>query len=173
MRQLTALDALFLAAENDRTHGHVSALGVYDAVTASGRPLDAALVRELVTERMHLLPPLRWRLAGVPFGLDHPYWVDEGIVDVEHHVRDVALPSPGDQHQLAEQVAHLIASHLDRARPLWEMYVIHGLQDGAVAVLTKMHHAAVDGVSGAEVMRVLLDDAAAGRELGPAPDVPD
>ena len=172
MRQLTALDALFLAAENDRTQGHVSALGVYDPVTASGRPLDAALVRELVTERMHLLPPLRWRLAGVPFGLDHPYWVDEGTVDVDYHVRDVALPSPGDQRQLAEQVAHLIASHLDRARPLWEMYVIHGLHDGAVAVLTKMHHAAVDGVSGAEVMRVLLDDAATGRELGPAPAIP-
>ena len=173
MRQLTALDALFLAAENDRTHGHVSAMGIYDPVTASGRPLDAALVRELVTERLHLLPPLRWRLAGVPFGLDHPYWVDEGICDVDHHVRDVALPSPGDQRQLADQVAHLIASHLDRARPLWEMYVIHGLQDGAVALLTKMHHAAVDGVSGAEVMRVLLDDAAAGRELGSStPDEP-
>ena len=171
MRQLTSLDALFLPAENDRTQGHVSALGVYDAVTASGRPLDAVLIRELVTERIHLLPPLRWRLAGVPFGLDHPYWVDEGAVDVDHHIRDVALPSPGDQRQLAEQVAHLITSHLDRARPLWEMYVIHGLQDGAVAVLTKMHHAAVDGVSGAEVMRVLLDDAATGRQLGPAPAV--
>ena len=171
MRQLTALDALFLAAENDRTHGHVSALGVYDPVTASGRPLDAALVRELLAERIHLLPPLRWRLAGVPFGLDHPYWVDDGTVDVDHHVHDVALPWPGDQRQLAEQVAHLIASHLDRARPLWEMYVIHGLQDGAVAVLTKMHHAAVDGVSGAEVMRVLLDDTATDRERAPAPDV--
>ncbi len=170
MRQLTALDALFLAAENDRTHGHVSALAVFDPVTASGRPLDAALVRELVTERIHLLPPLRWRLAGVPFGLDHPYWVDEGTVDVDYHVREIALPSPGDQRQLAEQVAHLISSHLDRARPLWEMYVIHGLHDGAVAMLTKMHHAAVDGVSGAEVMRVLLDDDATGREPGSTPD---
>ena len=100
MRQLTALDALFLAGENDRTQGHVSALGVYDPVTASGRPLDAALIRELVTERIHLLAPLRWRLAGVPFGLDHPYWVDEGTVDVDHHVRDVTLTSPGDQRQL-------------------------------------------------------------------------
>ncbi len=172
MRQLTALDALFLAGENDRTQGHVSALAVYDPVTAAGRPLDAALVRELVTQRIHLLPPLRWRLAAVPLGLDHPYWVDEGTVDVDYHVGEVALPAPGDQRQLAEQVAHLIASHLNRARPLWEMYVIHGLQDGAVAVLTKMHHAAVDGVSGAEVMRVLLDDAATGRKLGPTPDVP-
>ncbi len=171
MRQLTALDALFLAGENDRTQGHVSSLGVYDPVTASGRPLDAVLVRELVTERMHLLHPFRWRLVGVPFGLDHPYWVDEGTFDVDYHVREVALPSPGDQRQLAEQVAHLIGSRLGRARPLWEMYVIHGLHDGAVAVLTKMHHAAVDGASGAEVMGMLLDDAATGRELRPAPAV--
>ena len=166
MRQLTALDALFLAAENDRTPGHVSALGVFDPITASGRPLDAALVRELVTERMHLLTPFRWRLAGVPFGLDHPYWVDEGTFDVDYHVREIALPAPGDQRQLSEQVARLIGRQLDRARPLWEVYVIHGLADGAVAVLTKMHHAAVDGVSGAEVMGMLLDDAATGRELG-------
>ncbi|MFZ0904010.1 MAG: wax ester/triacylglycerol synthase family O-acyltransferase [Mycobacterium sp.] len=172
MRQLTALDALFLAAENDRTQGHVSALAVYDPVTAAGRPLDAALVRELVTERLHLLPPLRWRLARVPFGLDHPYWVDQGAIDVDYHVREIRLPAPGDERQLAEQVADVIASLLDRSRPLWEMYVIHGLHDGAVAVLTKMHHAAVDGVSGAEVMRVLLDDAATGREMGPVPAIP-
>ena len=169
MRQLTALDALFLAAENDRTQGHVSALGVYDPVTAGGRPLNAALLRELVSERMHVLTPFRWRLAAVPFDIDHPYWVDEGTFDVDYHVREIALPAPGDQRVLAEQVAHLVGSHLDRARPLWEMYVIHGLHDGSVAVLTKMHHAAVDGVSGAEVMGLLLDDAAAGRDLGATP----
>ena len=122
MRQLTALDALFLAAENDRTQGHVSSLGLYDPVTASGRPLNATLLRELVTQRMHLLTPFRWRLAAVPFDLDHPYWVDEGTFDVDYHVREIALPAPGDQHQLAEQVARLIAHRLDRARPLWEMY---------------------------------------------------
>ena len=165
MRQLTALDALFLAAESDRTQGHVSALGLYDPVTASGQPLNAALLRELLTERMHLLTPFRWRLAGVPFGIDHPYWVDEGTFDADCHVREIGLPAPGDQRQLADQVAHLIGSHLDRARPLWEMYVIHGLHDGSVAVLTKMHHAAVDGVSGAEVMGMLLDDTATGRKL--------
>jgi diacylglycerol O-acyltransferase len=84
---------------------------------------------------------LRWRLAGVPLGLHHPYWVDGGTVDIDHHVREITLPSPGDQCELAEEVARLIASHLERARPLWELYVIHGLQDGAVAVLIKMHHA--------------------------------
>ena len=171
MRQLTGLDAMFLAMENDRTPGHVSSLGVYDPVTMSGRPLDAALIRELVTARTHLLPTFRWRLACVPFALDHPYWVDDGTFDVEYHVRDVALPAPGDQRQLAELVAEMIGRRLDRARPLWEIHVIQGLADGAVAVLTKMHHAAVDGVSGAEVLGVLLDDTATGRAVQSVPEI--
>ncbi|MCU1694679.1 MAG: hypothetical protein JWR34_742 [Mycobacterium sp.] len=154
-----------------RTQGHVSVLGVFDAETVSGRPLDAALVRELVTARMHLLPTFRWRLASVPFGLDHPYWVDDGTFDVEYHVQDAALPAPGTQRQLADLVAHLIGRQLDRARPLWELYVIQGLEDCSVAVLTKMHHAAVDGVSGAEVLSVLLDDTATGRDLDAAPSI--
>lgn len=167
MRQLTSLDAQFLAMENDRVQGHVSVLGIYDPQTAVGRPLDAARVRELISERLHLLPTFRWRLAQVPFSLDYPYWVDDGTFDVEYHVRELALPSPGDQRQLAEQVARIIGRQLDRSRPLWEVYVIHGLEDGGVAVLTKMHHAAVDGVSGAEVMSILLDDTT-GRDLQPA-----
>ncbi|RAV18101.1 wax ester/triacylglycerol synthase family O-acyltransferase [Mycolicibacterium sp. GF69] len=174
MRQLTSLDAQFLAMENDRVQGHVSVLGIYDSHTASGRPLDASLVRDVISERLHLLPTFRWRLAQVPFALDYPYWVDDGTFDVEYHVREVALPSPGDERQLAEQVARIIGRQLDRTRPLWEVYVIHGLEDGprdgAVAVLTKMHHAAVDGVSGAEVMSILLDDTT-GREQQPAPAV--
>ena len=121
MRQLTSLDAQFLALEDGRTQGHVSALGVFDAETTSGRRLDAALVRELVTARMHLLPTFRWRLAPVPFGLDHPYWADDGAFDVEYHVQDAALPAPGTQRQLADLVAHLIGRQLDRAHPLWEL----------------------------------------------------
>ncbi|SON59221.1 Putative diacylglycerol O-acyltransferase [Mycobacterium simulans] len=171
MRQLTSLDAQFLAMENDRVQGHVSVLGTYDPVTESGRPLDAALVRELIGQRLHLLPTFRWRLATVPFALDYPYWVDDGTFDLEYHVRELALPAPGGQRQLAEQVARIIGRQLDRARPLWEVYVIHGLEDGGVAVLTKMHHAAVDGVSGAEVMSILLDDAATGRKPESAPAV--
>ncbi|OBI71382.1 wax ester/triacylglycerol synthase family O-acyltransferase [Mycobacterium sp. E740] len=174
MRQLTSLDAQFLAMENDRVQGHVSVLGIYDSHTAAGRPLDASLVRDVISERLHLLPTFRWRLAKVPFALDYPYWVDDGTFDIEYHVRELALPSPGDTRQLAEQVARIIGRQLDRARPLWEVYVIHGLddglKDGAVAVLTKMHHAAVDGVSGAEVMSILLDDTT-GREREPAPAV--
>ncbi|ULE31815.1 WS/DGAT/MGAT family O-acyltransferase [Mycobacterium sp. IDR2000157661] len=170
MRQLTSLDTQFLAMENDRVQGHVSVLGVYDAHTDSGRPLDAALVRELISRRLHLLPTFRWRLAQVPLSLDYPYWVDDGTFDIEYHVRELALPAPGSDRQLAEQVARIIGRQLDRARPLWEVYVIGGLDDGRVAVLTKMHHAAVDGVSGAEVMSILLDDTT-GREGDPAPPV--
>jgi WS/DGAT/MGAT family acyltransferase len=170
MRQLTSVDAQFLAMENPRVQGHVSVLGIYDPRTTSGRNLDAELVRELISERLHLLPTFRWRLAQVPLSLDYPYWVDDGTFDIEYHVRELALPAPGDRQQLAEQVARIIGRQLDRARPLWEVYVIHGLEDGGVAVLTKMHHAAVDGVSGAEVMSILLDDTT-GRKPEKAPAV--
>src|SRR3954463_864307 len=115
MRQLTSLDAQFLALEDGRTHGHVSVLSIYDARTVPGRRLDAELIRELITRRLPLLPPFRWRLAPAPFDLDYPYWVDDSDFDVEYHVREMALPEPGNQHQLADQVSRLIAHPLDRA----------------------------------------------------------
>ncbi|MEA2169627.1 MAG: diacylglycerol O-acyltransferase / wax synthase [Solirubrobacteraceae bacterium] len=157
MRQLTSLDTQFLAIEDGKTHGHVTALGIYDPSTAEDGVLTLDAIRDLVAARLHLLPPFRWRLAEVPFGLDHPYWFDDPEFDLEFHVRELALPAPGDERMLTEQVARIVARPLDRARPLWELYLIHGLADGRVAVLTKMHHAAVDGMSGAEVLSVLLD----------------
>ena len=171
MRQLTSLDAQFLALEDGRTHGHINVLGIYDAKTADGQELNAALVRDLVIERLPLLPPFRWRLVPVPFGLDHPYWIDDSDFDIEYHVRELALPAPGDDRPAAEQVSRIIARPLDRSRPLWELYVIHGVADGAVALLTKMHHAAVDGVSGAEVMSALLDGTTTGRTVAPSEPV--
>jgi WS/DGAT/MGAT family acyltransferase len=169
MRQLTSLDAQFLAVEDGRTHGHVAALGTYDPSTAPGGRLTLDAVRDLVAARLHRLPPFRWRLVEVPLGLDHPYWHDDPGFDLDFHVRELALPAPGDERMLAEQVARIVARPLDRARPLWELYLIHGLEDGRVGVLTKMHHAAVDGLSGAEVLSVLLDPAP---ETGPAPAAP-
>ena len=168
MRQLTSLDAQFLAAEDGKTHGHVSGLGIYDPSTAPGGSLTLDAVRDLVAGRIHLLPPFRWRLVGVPFGLDHPYWFDDPDFDLDFHIRELALPAPGDQRMLAEQVARIIARPLDRARPLWELYLIHGVENGRIALLTKMHHAAVDGMSGAEILSVLLDPTPEGREV-PAP----
>src|SRR3954466_12708632 len=170
MRQLTSLDAQFLAIENGRNLGHVSGLSIYDPSTAPGGVLTADRMCEALTERLHMLPPFRERLAAVPLGLDHPYWIEDPDFDIEYHVRELALPKPGDDRQLADQVARIHARALDRAHPLWELYVIQGLRDGRVAVFTKIHHSAVDGVSGAEILGVLLDPSPEGRALPPAPD---
>ena len=165
MRQLTSLDAQFLAIENGRNLGHVSGLSIYDPSTAPDGVLTADRMCAVLTERLHLLPPFRWRLAEVPLGLDHPYWVEDPEFDIEYHVRELALPRPGDERQLAEQVARLHSRQLDRAHPLWELYVIQGLSDGRVGIFTKIHHAAVDGVSGAEILSVLQDPSPEGREI--------
>ena len=171
MRQLTSVDAQFLAIEDGKTHGHVTALGIYDPSSAAGGALTYDAVRRLVASRLHLLEPFHWRLVEVPFGLGHPYWHHDPDLDLEFHVRELALPAPGDQRMLAEQVARIIARPLDRTRPLWELYLVHGLEDGRVAVLTKVHHAAVDGMSGAEILGILLDPSPGGREV-PAPTAP-
>ena len=166
MRQLTSLDAQFLALENERQTGHVGSLSIYDG------DLSCKAVRELVRQRLPHLPPFRYRLAEVPLGLDYPYWVDDAHFDLDYHVRELALPAPGSDAQLAAQVARIHARPLDRARPLWELYVISGLSSGRVAVLSKIHHAIIDGLSGAEIMGLLLDLGPEGREL-PEPPEPD
>jgi len=171
MRQLTSLDAQFLAVENGRNLGHVSALSIYDPSTAPGGVLTAERMCAVLSERLHLLPPFRWRLVEVPLGLDHPYWIEDPEFDLEYHVRELALPAPGDDRQLADQVARIHARPLDRAHPLWELYVIQGVKDGLVGIFTKIHHAAIDGISGAEILSVLLDPTPRGRELPPHPAV--
>jgi diacylglycerol O-acyltransferase len=169
MRQLTTLDAQFLAVESARTYGHVGSLAVYDPSTAPGGTFEIADLCRLVGERIHLLPPLTWRLARVPFGMDLPYWTEDPDFDLDFHIRESAVPPPGDDRRVAETVGRIFARPLDRGRPLWEIYLIHGLPDGHVALLTKIHHAVVDGVSGNEILTVLLDPSPEGREL-PPPD---
>jgi diacylglycerol O-acyltransferase / wax synthase len=165
MRQLTSLDAQFLALETARQSGHVAGLAMLDPSTAPGGTLTVDDIQALIAERLPLLPPLRWRLVEVPLGLDYPYWVDDGEFDLDFHVRELALPAPGSDEQLAEQVARIVSRPLDRSRPLWELYLVHGHESGDVAMLTKIHHAVIDGMSGAEVMGLLLDLAPEGREL--------
>lgn len=167
MRQLTSLDAQFLALENARQTGHVGSLAMLDPSTAPDGSFGSVEVTKLIAQRGAQLPPLRWRLAPVPLGLDHPYWVEEAEIDLGYHVREMALASPGTDQQLADQVARIMARPLDRARPLWEIYVIEGHDSGLVAVLTKIHHAVIDGLSGAEIMALLLDLTPEGREIEP------
>jgi WS/DGAT/MGAT family acyltransferase len=173
MRQLTSLDAQFLAMESARTYGHVSGLAIYDPSTAPGGTLRREDLCRLVGERIHMLPPFRWKLAEVPLGVDHPYWVEDPDFDLDFHIRESAVPPPGDDHALATTVARIVGRPLDRARPLWTMYLIHGLPEGRVAVLTKVHHAAVDGVSGAEILSALVDLSPEGRDPKDLPERPD
>ncbi|WP_067132008.1 WS/DGAT/MGAT family O-acyltransferase [Microtetraspora malaysiensis] len=161
-RQLSALDAQFLNFETSSNLAHIAGLAVLDPSTAPGGEVTRAALIELIKERAHLAPPLRRRLVQVPFRLDHPYWVEDREIDFDYHVREIALPRPGDDHQLGEQVARLHSRRLDRRRPLWELYLIHGLSGGRIAVYTKVHHSAIDGVTGAEVLAALMD-------LGPEP----
>ncbi|HEV3379174.1 MAG TPA: wax ester/triacylglycerol synthase family O-acyltransferase [Thermoleophilaceae bacterium] len=165
MRQLTPLDAQFLAVESSRTYGHVGGLAIYDPSTAPGGTLGIPEICRLVSERLHMLPPFRWRLVQVPLGLDLPYWVEDEDFDLDFHIRESAVPPPGGDEQLANTVARIFARPLDRSRPLWELYLIHGLAGGRVALLTKVHHAVVDGVSGNEILTVLLDPSPEGRQI--------
>jgi WS/DGAT/MGAT family acyltransferase len=169
MRQLTSLDAQFLALETARQSGHVAGVAILDPSTAPGGTLELADMQMLIAERLPLLPPLRWRLAEVPLGLDYPYWIDDPDFDLDFHVRELALPPPGTDAQLAEQVTRITSRPLDRTRPLWELYLIQGLESGYTAMLTKIHHALIDGMSGAEIMGLLLDLEPEGRELPESP----
>ena len=157
MRQLTSLDAQFLAVESARVYGHVGSMAVYDPRTAPGGSVEIGDVCRLLGERIHQLPPFRWKLVEVPFGLDLPYWIEDPDFDLDFHIRESAVPPPGDEVQLARTVARIFARPLDRNRPLWELYLIHGLKGGKVAMLTKVHHSVVDGVAGNEILSVLLD----------------
>jgi diacylglycerol O-acyltransferase len=169
MQQLSGLDAAFLAMETDTVTGHVGSICIVDPATVPGGVLDVERLRELVGERLHLVPPFRRRLVGVPFGLDNPYWIEDPNFDLTYHVRALALPAPGNDRQLAEQAGRLHARHLDRSHPLWEMYLITGLAGGRAAIYTKVHHAAIDGVSGNDLLAALLDRSPEGRDLPPAP----
>jgi diacylglycerol O-acyltransferase / wax synthase len=164
MQQLTGLDAAFLALETKNSTGHVGGLCVLD-LKGVPEPLTLARLTDVLGERLPQVPVLRRKLLNVPLGLDQPYWVDDPDFDIEYHIREIALPRPGSDAQLTEQVARLHARPLDRSRPLWEIYLITGLARRRAAVYTKIHHAAIDGQSGAELLTILLDLTPDGRDL--------
>jgi WS/DGAT/MGAT family acyltransferase len=168
MQQLSGLDAEFLAMESSSVFGHVGSLIVVDPSTADG-PFDLDRLTDLVAERVHLVPVLRRRLVEVPFGVDHPYWADDPAFSLEYHVRELALPAPGDDGQLTRQLARLHARPLDRSRPLWELYLVTGLSGGRAAVYSKIHHAAADGVGGDALLLAVLDPTPRARPVPPAP----
>ncbi len=157
LRRLSALDTQFLNVESSTTTGHVGSLIILDPSTAPAGGWGLATVRPLLEARLHLSPVFRQRLVRVPFGLSRPYWADDPAFDLDFHVRELALPSPGSPSQLGDLVARLHSHALDLDRPLWELYVVTGLADGRAAVYSKVHHAAIDGVGGAQLLTTLLD----------------
>jgi diacylglycerol O-acyltransferase / wax synthase len=154
MQQLTGVDASFLYMEGPTHFGHVSSLILYDPKGTDAAGYDAT--RELFAERLHLLEPMRRKLVEVPLGIDHPYWIEDPNLDLDFHIRQTAVPPPGTDEQLSELVSRIIARPLDRSRPLWELYVIYGHESGHIAHLTKVHHAAIDGVGGAQLLASIL-----------------
>ena len=172
MRQLSGLDASFLHLENSRTFGHVSGLALYSRPSADFDPY------EVVYRRFEALAghvgPLHEKLLDVPLGLDHPYWVVDDDFDLDYHIRHLGLAPPGDDNQLAEQVARIFGRALDRSRPLWEVYVIEGLHDGRWALMTKFHHSSIDGGAGVVMLNMLTDpDPDASSALAPIPIEPE
>lgn len=163
MQQLTGMDASFLYLETPNQPMHIGALAVYDPSTAPGAFVRYKDILGTIESRLHLARTFRERVVRVPLDLDHPYWVRDADFDLEFHVRHIALPKPGDWRQLCIQTARLHARPLDTTKPLWEFYVIEGLDQvnglppGSFALVSKIHHAAIDGVSGAEITGAIHD----------------
>ena len=177
MQQLSGQDASFLYFETPSTHMHIASVALYDQSTAPNQRVRFRDLADNVRKRLHLAKCLRRRLVEVPMQADHPYWLEDRNFDLEYHIRHIALPPPGDWAQLCKQTARLHSFPLDRAHPLWELTVISGLKDidkapdGAFAVFLKVHHAAIDGASGAALTEVIHDESPAPARL-PLPDEP-
>ena len=156
MQRLTGLDAAFLALETPSTHMHVMATMVLDpSDTPGGFTVDT--MRRLIADRLPRLEPFRRRVVDIPFGVHHPVWIEDPDFDLDYHVRRAALPAPGGMNELAELTAEIAGRQLDRRRPLWELWVVEGLEHGHVAIIAKMHHAAIDGVLGVDLMTEIFD----------------
>lgn len=159
--RLSGLDDAFLGFETSNAYMHVAVTAIFDAapMRTSAGGIDVERIRRHVASRLHLVPRFRHRLAYVP-GTQDPVWVDDDRFDLRYHVRHASLPKPGDQAQLRQRTAELLERPLGRDRPLWEMWVVEGLEGDAFALLVKVHHCIVDGIAGIGMLAALLDTTA-------------
>jgi diacylglycerol O-acyltransferase len=159
--RLTAIDASFLHQEGPNSHMHVGGVARFEGPPP---PFDELL--DSLRERLHLVPRYRQKLRVPPAGTGRPLWVDDPTFNIEYHVRHTALPKPGTERQLLLLTGRIFSQQLDRARPLWEVWMVEGLDDGGFALISKSHHAMIDGIAGIDIAQVLFD-------LSPAPaDIP-
>lgn len=156
--RLSVLDEMFLHLEGPSTHMHVGGIAVFE-----GEPPDYDDVLQMVADRLQYVPRFRQKLAMVPLGLGRPVWVDDPHFHLEYHVRHTALPAPGSRDKLNRLTARIMSQQLDRDKPLWEIWFAEGLAGNRFALVSKTHHSLVDGISGTDIMSVLLD---------PTPEVP-
>jgi WS/DGAT/MGAT family acyltransferase len=157
MHRLSGIDTAFLYGETPAWHMHVSAVMLLDPTTCVGGDLTFENLRHRLATRVVDVPQFRWKLREVPFGLDRPSMVEDLDFDLDYHLRHIAVPDPGGPEQLGNLIGEIVSWKLDRSRPLWEMWLIDNLENGQKALLAKVHHAIVDGVSGSELATVLLD----------------
>src|SRR6478672_4212053 len=157
MDRLSAIDASFLAGEKQSSHMHVGAVMIFE-----GPPPGREETLEHIASRLHLVPRYRQKLAVPRFEMGRPLWIDDPTFNIEYHVRHTALPAPGSVEQLRQLAGRIFSQRLDRSKPLWELWLIQGLEGNRFAVISKTHHALVDGVSGVDIASVLFD-------LGPVP----
>ena len=150
--RLTAIDASFLAQEHQASHMHVGAL-----ILLEGPPPAHEDFRDGLESRLHLIPRYRQKLKFPRFEMGRPFWVDDPRFNLDYHVRQTALPAPGTDEQLRQLAGRIYSQRLDRSKPLWELWVVHGLTDNRFAMISKTHHAMVDGVSGVDIATVLFD----------------
>ncbi len=176
MRQLRGDDALFLYADTGHSNANITLVNIYDPSTAPGGKIHFMGLLRHIESRLHLSPIFRQKLLRVPLELDYPYWIEDERFDLEYHVRHVALPQPGDWRQFCIQASRIHARPLDLSRPLWEIYLVEGLDSflnlpgDSFALLTKIHHAASDLSGGAEITTLLHDTSA--KALPPDPPEP-
>jgi diacylglycerol O-acyltransferase len=165
--RLNPLDASFLYLEKPHLHMHVGGLAVFDPSDSPHGPLTVERLRELTESRIHLVPRWRQRVLFPPLDINRPVWADDPGFDPEDHIKRVAVAAPGDPSRLADRVGELHSTQLDRDRPLWEMYLIEGLENGHQATFTKTHHAMLDGIGGMDLAAILFDTEPEPRDVEP------
>ncbi len=153
MDRLSPQDASFLHVENDVNHMHIASVAIFEGPAPS---YDE--IAEMVASKLDSVPRYRQRVRFVPFELGRPVWVDDSHFNVRYHLRHTALPAPGSDEQLRDLVGRVMSQQLDRAKPLWEMWIAEGLTEGRWAILSKNHHCMVDGVAGTDLLTIVMDD---------------